>query len=73
MRTGTYIKHYYRYKTNYSYYRRCVLQFYTSLCHSRRNVSAILYPKQTCVVTAMQFYIIKKKSVTVSKFLKTAA
>lgn len=73
MRNGTYIEHYYRYKSNYSHYRRCVYRFYTTLCHSRRNVSAMLYPKQTCVVTAMKFYTLKKNSMEPVEFLKTAA
>ncbi len=60
MKYGTYIGQYYRYRTNYSLYRSHVLQYYTKLCHSRRNNSAILYPKQTCVVTSMQFYTSKK-------------
>lgn len=73
MRYGTYIEHYYRYKTNYSHYRQRVLRYYTKLCHSRRNVSAILYPKQACVITAMQFYTSRKCQHAVAEPIVTAA
>ena len=73
MKYGTYIEHYYRYKSDYSHYRRCVTRYYTKLCHSRRNNSAILYPKQTCVVTSMQFYTSKKYVLLNSHLVVSAA
>lgn len=73
MKYGTYIEHYYRYKCNYSQYRKRVLRYYTKLCHSRRNNSAILYPKQTCVVTSMQFYTSKKYASTSVEAVISAA
>ena len=73
MKYGTYIEHYYRYKTNYSHYRRCVVRYYTKLCHSRRNNSAILYPKQMCVVTSMQFYTSRKNEPENALPVETAA